>query len=139
MYNLRSRFGARLIPAQELLVDVLKHRQQVQAVAIVGDQEPRTAERRYWTHFLSRETAFYVGAEEIARLTRYPVFFAAMRRVTRGRYVVTFTALLQPEERLEPGEFTERYARKVEAEIHAAPADWTWSIKRWRLRRSVYG
>jgi Kdo2-lipid IVA lauroyltransferase/acyltransferase len=36
------------------------------------------------------------------------------------------------------GTLTERYARLVEAQIHAAPSDWPWSHKRWKLKKSVY-
>jgi KDO2-lipid IV(A) lauroyltransferase len=128
-----------LIPAKEFFVEALRQRHSVQAVAIVGDQEPPAGERCHWTRFLQRDTAFYVGAEEMARVARHAVLFAAMRRAARGRYTVTFTTLQQADERLEPGELTERYVRQVEAEIHASPPDWTWSIKRWKRKRSVYG
>ena len=42
-------------------------------------------------------------------------------------------------ETLAPGEFTERYAAMVEAQIRSAPADWPWSHKRWRLKKPLYG
>jgi len=41
-------------------------------------------------------------------------------------------------ETLPPGALTERYARLVEAQIRAAPPDWPWSHKRWKLKKSVY-
>ena len=37
-----------------------------------------------------------------------------------------------------PGALTDRYARLVEAQIHAAPPDWLWSHKRWKLKKSLY-
>jgi hypothetical protein len=37
-----------------------------------------------------------------------------------------------------PGEITERYARCVEAQVRASPPDWTWSHRRWKLRRPMY-
>ena len=36
------------------------------------------------------------------------------------------------------GALTERYARLVEAQIQASPADWPWSHKRWKLKKSLY-
>ncbi len=132
MLTLRTRFGSRLVPAQELLADIIKRGRTPRAVAMVADQEPRTSEHKHWTRFLNRDTAFYVGAEEIARVTRFPVFFVAMRRIRRGYYQIEV-------EPLAPGELTERYARRVEAQIHAQPADWPWSHKRWKLKRSLYG
>src|SRR5689334_8647045 len=86
MKKLRTRFGSRLVPAKELLPDIIKRRDVVRAVAIVADQEPTTSERKYWTRFLGRDTAFYMGPEEIARVTHFPVFFIGLKRTARGCY-----------------------------------------------------
>ena len=138
MKKLRTRFGSRLVPAKDLLADIIKRRDVVRAIAMVADQEPTTSEHKYWTRFLGRDTAFYVGPEEIARATHFPVFFIAMRRQARGYYEMEFQLLAGRGEAGRPGELTERYARLVEQQIHAAPPDWPWSHKRWKLKRSVY-
>lgn len=139
MLRVRSRFGARLVPAQNLLNDMLRRGRVTRAIAMIADQEPKTAERNYWTRFLNRDTAFYLGPEEIARVTHLPVFFVGMRRVARGYYRLEFEPLTNGAERLPPGELTERYARALEAQIRNAPPDWPWSHKRWKLKRSMYG
>jgi KDO2-lipid IV(A) lauroyltransferase len=139
MLKLRTRFGSRLVPAQQLLGDIIKRGRTPRAIAMVADQEPRTSEHKHWTRVLNRDTAFYVGAEEIARVTKFPVFFVAMRRIRRGHYEVSIEPLAEGGESLAPGELTERYARRVEAQIRAAPPDWPWSHKRWKLKRSLYG
>ncbi len=139
MMTVRSRFGCRLVPAKDLLADILRRRDVVRAVAMVADQEPTMSERKHWSRFLNRDTAFYMGPEEISRVTGLPVLFVVMRRIARGSYELAFEPLASPEERLAPGELTERYVRRVEAQIRAAPADWPWSHKRWKLKRSVYG
>ena len=138
MKKLRTRFGSRLIPSKELLADIIKRRGAVRAIAMVADQEPTTSETKHWTRFLNRDTAFYLGPEEITRVTRFPVFFIAMRRLARGSYEMRFVPLAEPGQVLPPGELTERYARLVEEQIRAAPPDWPWSHKRWRLKKSVY-
>ena len=138
MKKVRSRFGCRLIPAKQLLADILKRGAVTRAVAMVADQEPTTSERKHWTRFLNRDTAFYMGPEEISRVTRFPVFFIAMRRVRRGYYEMHFVPLSGAGERLAPGELTERYVQAVEAQIRSAPADWPWSHKRWKLKKSLY-
>jgi len=139
MKTVRSRFGSRMIPAKDLLPDIIKRRGVARAIAMVADQEPTTSEHKHWTRFLGRDTAFYMGPEEIARVTKLPVFFIAMRRVSRGLYEMAFEPLGMPEEKLPPGELTERYARRVEKQIREAPPDWPWSHKRWKLKKSVYG
>src|SRR4051812_7704085 len=114
MRKLRGRFGARLIPAQELLGDIIKQRGTPRAIAMVADQEPVSSERKQWLRFLNRDTAFFLGPEEITRTTKYPAFFLRLRRKARGRYEVEFVKLAEAGEQLAPGEFTARYARMVE-------------------------
>ena len=138
MKKLRSRFGCRLIPAKEILADIIKRGKVTRAIAMVADQEPTTSEHKHWTRFLNRDTAFYMGPEQISRATRFPVFFTEMRRVKRGYYEISFKPLSTPEEKLPPGELTERYARLVEAQIQASRPDWPWSHRRWKLKKSVY-
>jgi len=134
----RTRFGSRLVPAQDLLPDIIKRRGLVRAVAMVADQEPTRSEQKYWTRFLNRDTAFYLGPEEIARVTRFPVFFIAMRRTARGYYEMQFEPLAMGAQSLPAGALTERYARRVEEQIRCAPSDWPWSHKRWKLKKSLY-
>jgi KDO2-lipid IV(A) lauroyltransferase len=139
MKKVRSRFGSRLVPAKELLPDMIKRRHVVRAIAMVADQEPTTSEYKHWTRFLNRDTAFYMGPEEIARATHLPVFFIGFRRLSRGFYEMTFEPLSTGTEALQPGEMTERYARRVEEQIRVSPADWPWSHRRWKLKKPVYG
>jgi Kdo2-lipid IVA lauroyltransferase/acyltransferase len=139
MRKLRSRFGARLIPAQGLLGDIIKQRGVPRVIAMVADQEPVSSERKHWLRFLNRDTAFFLGAEEIARTTRYAAFFVRLARRRRGHYEVEFVKLADAGEQLPAGEFTARYARLVEEQIRAAPADWPWSHKRWKLKKPLYG
>jgi Kdo2-lipid IVA lauroyltransferase/acyltransferase len=137
MHAIRTRFGARLVPAKDIVSSILARREP-RAIAMVADQEPVTSEHKWWTRFLNRPTAFYMGPEKIAQLTRFAVFFAAMRRTGRGRYRVEFETLAEARQAIAPGAVTEGYARRVEAQILANPADWTWSHRRWKLRRPMY-
>jgi len=139
MLKLRSRFGARMIPAQQLLGDIIQQRNAPRVIAMVADQEPVTSERKQWVKFLNRDTAFFLGGEEIVRATRYAAFFVKLKRTERGHYECEFVPLAAAGEKLEPGEFTGRYARMVEEQIRAAPGDWPWSHKRWKLKKPLYG
>jgi KDO2-lipid IV(A) lauroyltransferase len=139
MLKLRSRFGARLIPAQQLLGDIIQQRNRPRVIAMVADQEPVSSERKHWLKFLNRDTAFFLGGEEIVRATRYAAFFVRLKRVARGHYAAEFVPLAAAGEQLSAGEFTGRYAKLVEEQIRAAPADWPWSHKRWKLKKPLYG
>lgn len=137
--EVRSRFGARLIPAKDLLADFLRRRGVVRALAMNADQAPVSTDKRYWTRFLGQDTAFYVGAEQIARAMRLPVLYLLMRRESRGRYEVEVRELWDGRETLEPNAITERYARACEADVLEHPADWLWSYRRWKLQKPLYG
>jgi KDO2-lipid IV(A) lauroyltransferase len=139
MLRVRSRFGARLIPAKELLADFLRRRAIVRAVAMNADQAPVSTDQRYWTKFLGQDTAFYIGAEQIARATRLPILYMVMRRVKRGFYEVEIRSLWDGREVMQPNDITERYARACEIDVLKAPADWLWSYRRWRLKKPLYG
>jgi KDO2-lipid IV(A) lauroyltransferase len=139
MLAIRSRFGARLIPAKDLLADYLKHRAVVRVLAMNADQAPVSTDKRYWTTFLGQDTAFYVGLEQIARATRLPVMYVVMRRLRRGYYEAELHPLWDGREKLEPNAITERYARACEIDVLKSPADWLWSYRRWRLQKPLYG
>jgi Kdo2-lipid IVA lauroyltransferase/acyltransferase len=139
MLGVRSRFGARLVPAKELLADFLRRRSITHALGVNADQAPASTDQRYWTKFLGQDTAFYVGAEQMARATRLPMMYARVRRVRRSYYEVEFRQLWDGREVMQSNQMTERYARAYEADVLASPADWLWSYRRWRLKKPLYG
>lgn len=139
MLTVRSRFGARLIPAKELLADFLRRRGIVRALAMNADQAPISTDKRHWTLFLGQDTAFYIGAEQIARATRLPILYVSMRRVGRGRYEGELRQLWDGRETVGPNVITERYARTCELDVLKSPPDWLWSYRRWRLHKPLYG
>ncbi|HEY4971439.1 MAG TPA: lysophospholipid acyltransferase family protein [Steroidobacteraceae bacterium] len=139
MLKIRSRFGARLVPAKELLADFLRRRGIVRALAMNADQAPVSTDKRHWTRFLGLDTAFYIGAEQISRATRLPILYAGVRRVRRGYYQVELKTLWDGREAIEPNAVTERYARACEIDVLKSPADWLWSYRRWRLQKPLYG
>jgi KDO2-lipid IV(A) lauroyltransferase len=138
MLGVRSRFGARLVPAKDLLADFLRRRAVTRALGMNADQAPVSTDQRYWTKFLGQDTAFYIGAEQIARAARLPVMYARVRRVRRSHYEVDLRQLWDGREAIESNEMTERYARACEVDVLASPADWLWSYRRWRLKKPLY-
>lgn len=139
MLKVRARFGVRLIPAKELLTDFMKRRGIVRALGVNADQAPVSTDQRYWTTFLGQDTAFYIGAEQIARAMRLPVYYVSVRRVRRSFYEADMRPLWDGREVLGPNDITERYARACETDVLKSPADWLWSYRRWRLKKPLYG
>jgi KDO2-lipid IV(A) lauroyltransferase len=133
----RGRYGANLIAAKRLLREVVRRRKQlgIHCVAMHADQMPTSSQSRHWLTFLGRDTAFYPGPGEIARITGYAAFFMAVRRMSRGRYKLVIYPISAAQENVDPAVFTARYAAAVEAEIRQRPADWTWLHRRWKGER----
>jgi len=134
----RSRFGGRPIPVKDFLLQVLKRKGEARAFALVADQTPLQADEKYWTRFLNQDTAFFVGPEKIARITRSPVLFVGMRRLRRGYYEAEFTQLAAPPYSGDGSEILERYAHAVEAQIRSSPGDWLWLHRKWKYKKPAY-
>lgn len=134
----RRRWGVNLVPAKQLLADLLQRRNQARGIAMLADQAPRTSEHQHWLTFLGRDTAFYMGPEQIARAARYGAIYVSLRRLRRGYYEAECLPLAEDGEPLAPGEFTTRYARLVERDILASPSEWTWGHRRWKQKPGLY-
>ena len=82
--RMRSRFGARLVPAKSVLQELARFR-EARAVCLVADQVPRTSPERHWLRFLGQDTAFFMGPELLARALRSQLAYTRMSRLERGR------------------------------------------------------
>lgn len=141
MIKIRSKFGADPTPMNQVLRNIIKHKNEARVIAMVADQRPLPHESNYWTSFLHRETPFFVGSERIARKVKFPVVYTSIRRIKRGYYEVSFQELADPpysptvssEEHL----IIKKFARLVEADIRSYPDQWLWSHKRWKHQRPL--
>ena len=108
--------------------------------SLVGGKE---ADHIISAHFLNQDTAFYVGADKIARILDAPVVFVSMRRERKGFYSARLHLLSSPPYDRDPNadngaEIIERYARALEDEIRASPADWLWIHRKWKYAKPLY-
>ena len=138
MQETRSRFGGNPIPVGSFMIEVMKRRAAVRIFALVADQTPPHDEEKYWTRFLNQDTAFFVGADKIARIARAPVFFVGMHRVRRGHYEANLQLLAEPPYRDDSYDVIERYARIAENHIQQYPADWLWMYRKWKYKKPLY-
>ena len=132
----RSRFGGKPIPREDFVYELMSRAGTSRAYALIADQTPPRDARKHWTRLLNRDTAFFVGAEKVARFLDAPVLYVGMRRVRRGHYAVCFSALATPPYTSEAGgdeaPIMELFARKLETAVEESPADWLWVQKRWK-------
>jgi len=133
--EMRSRFGGKPIPVRDFLSAVIRRRGAARVLALVADQTPPWNDEKYWTRFLNQDTAFFVGAERIARIMRAPVFFVGIQRVRRGYYEAQLQLLAEPPYSATSESIIERYARAAEAHIARHPADWLWMYRKWKYQK----
>jgi Kdo2-lipid IVA lauroyltransferase/acyltransferase len=132
----RSRFGGKPIPIQSFLFEMMRRAGEARAYAMVADQTPPRNMDKYWTRFLNQDTAFFTGADKIAKYLEAPVVYVAMRRVAKGRYTVRLHVLDEPPyDMSDDQQVMERYARRLEIEIRESPADWLWLHNKWKYPR----
>ncbi len=134
MYDMRSRFGLKLIPMRDALRDLMARRSTPSLIALLADQTP-FPEDGHWMTFLNQETPVYRGVALGARMLDYPLLYAGMQRTRRGHYRVRLEMLVERPRELGEGEILERYMRRLEQDILAQPESWLWSHRRWKHQR----
>jgi Kdo2-lipid IVA lauroyltransferase/acyltransferase len=136
---IRSRFGATMIPANDLVQHLVAQRGQVRLLAMLADQSPpRQSEQQCWLPFFGLDTAFYRGPGWISAKMGYEPFFIAVRPDGRGRYVVRFVPLRAPGERPEPDRVLRAYVHALEQQVMAHPAQYFWAYNRWKRPKRLY-
>lgn len=134
---IRSRFGGYNVPKHSTAREVIKLRNEGKRIVLglITDQSPNRSEAHYWTTFLNQDTVFMDGAERIAKMMSYPVFYCELIKNRRGYCKVVFDLITEHPKTTTEGEITEIFARRLEQTIRREPAYWFWSHKRWKLKR----
>ncbi|MCE7994460.1 MAG: lysophospholipid acyltransferase family protein [Roseivirga sp.] len=135
MLTLRTKHGGIAVPKDNAVREIIKRRKQPRLIGIIGDQLPSMGTEKHWLDFLNRETAFYKGAERIATMANYAVFYGDTERVSPGRYKLTFRQIAEPPyEKGQEGIIAD-YVSKLQASIHRDPSAYLWSHKRWKYTK----
>lgn len=137
MLRIRSRFGAKPIPRNDVLRVIVRDLQakRVFLAAFIGDQTPNVYNLNFWTTFLNQDTPVLLGTEKIATKFNIPVISLTTRKVRRGYYEVEFVNLYENPGDLNPGALTELHTRYLEEQIRQYPEYWLWSHRRWKHHR----
>ena len=131
----RTRFGARAVKRDEVAREMVKRKNIVRNVAIVGDQYPGYKhDKKFPTKFMNQDTVFFYGTYQVAILTQFPVVYNRVRKVKRGYYEVTSIELANPPYDKNDNSILERYIHEVENAIRERPSEWLWSHNRWKKR-----
>jgi Kdo2-lipid IVA lauroyltransferase/acyltransferase len=131
----RTRFGAHAIRRDEVAREIVKRKNIVRNIALVGDQYPGLKkDKKFHIRFLNQDTVFFYGSNQLAVLTQYPVMYYAMRKIKRGFYETTIIELARPPYEKESVIVLLKYIQEVERIIREKPSEWLWSHNRWKTR-----
>lgn len=134
MYKMRTRFGNKLYAMREVMREMIKNRNEINATAFIADQTP-PPEGAYWTTFLNQDTPVFVGTEKIAQKLNYPIVYVTVSRPKRGHYLVHAEILVKEPKNTKEGEISELHTRRLEEDIKKQPEIWLWSHRRWKHKR----
>ncbi len=135
--RIRARFGGYNIPKHSTAREIIKLKREGKkmVIGLITDQWPSGYEK-YWTTFLGRETAFLNGAERIAKMMNFPVFYCELTKTRRGYCEAEFKLMTEFPRETAEGEITEMFTRCLEQTLRREPAYWLWSHKRWKASKA---
>lgn len=136
MFTMRSRFGGNLVEKKNFQRNFIKKRNEARLIVLAADQRPDFAEIRYWAPFMNRETAFFEGAEKLAKKFNNPVIFGTAHKPKRGHYVFTYQVIAEAPHDLTPHSITDKFIALTEQNIREEPALYLWSHNRWKEKRN---
>ncbi|NCX95715.1 MAG: lipid A biosynthesis acyltransferase [Chitinophagia bacterium] len=135
MYNMRSRFGTKLIAMNNTYKDMVRVKNELNATAFIADQTPST-HNTHWTTFLHQDTPVFKGTEIIARKLNLPIVYISIKKVKRGYYTLDAEILVENPQNTSDGEITNMHTHRLEKDINAMPEIWLWSHRRWKHKRN---
>lgn len=130
----RTRYGSEMVPANDLR-RLTKLPPKPSMTVFLGDQNPSSIRRAYWTQFFGRNAPFHRGLEILARRTGAAVVFDQMIKVKRGYYKSVSTLAFENPEQTTDNEITEKYVRFLENSISQQPENWLWTHNRWKRKQ----
>ena len=134
--RLRSRFGARLIPASHAMLKIVRALRNQAVVAILMDQSVDWYDG-VWVDFFGHRTCTSNGVALIARKTRSPVLPVLLYRETSGFRAVFGKAIplvLTGDKTKDIEINTTNYSHTIEKGIRRHPEQWFWVHRRWKKR-----
>ncbi|WP_373512624.1 lysophospholipid acyltransferase family protein [Persicitalea sp.] len=134
--DLRTRFGAKMVPMNDIAAELRKPRRKPYVVVLANDQSP-PPESAFWTTFLHQDTGFFRGGEILARRNDLTVLYADFSRIEakRGFYHVEISLICDECKTLPRNGVLEKQIRLLESDIRAQPFNWLWSHRRWKHKR----
>lgn len=131
--HMRSRFGTRLINANQFRKDFGALSKDPYCLVLVGDQNAGSADNAYWLPFFGKMAPFVKGPERGAKMNNTAIVMGNISKIKRGYYKSELKLLTTEPRNMPDGEITKQMIRFIENAIRAQPSNYLWSHRRWKI------
>ena len=130
--KVRSRFGTKLIPANDFKNNFIHLDTEQHLLALVADQNPGNPAKAWWLNFFGKPAPFVMGPERAARERNTIVVFANFFKVKRGVYSFESVVITEDPNSMKEGDLTKLYLKYIQEKIRERPDNYLWSHRRWK-------
>lgn len=130
--KLRSRTGAKLIPADQFREDLKILKQGDFTLSFIADQNPGALEHAHWCSFFNQKIPFLKTPFRMAKIYNAQVIFAKVVKIKRGQYKVVTSVITNEAAEMTVEDLVEAYVRELEMAIKEQPENWLWTHRRWK-------
>lgn len=134
VFKMRTRLGNGLYAMRDTLRGMIRDKAEITATAFIADQTP-SPKGAHWMEFLNQDTPIFTGTGKIAHKMKYPVVYAAVKRIKRGHYKIFLDDLVPNPAETSPTEIISLFTRRLEQDIREIPEIWLWTHRRWKHKR----
>lgn len=132
MLNMRSKFGAVLLPATNFRRHFLKYAKHKFTLGLIADQRPGDPSNAAWIPFFNILTPFVKGPERNAKASGSAVVFLHIEKRKRGHYYFDYQLVTTDPQSKPDGALTKQLIQLTEAAIRRQPSNYLWTHKRWK-------
>lgn len=130
----RTKFGARLIPMDNAVREVLRVLKDAEMVGLAADQA--ASKESISVEFFGRSVPTFAGPAAFALKTGAPLILGLAERQPDGTYIMRLAEIPSADlgEHSDEAvlELTRRQVRMTEEMIRRSPGQWMWMHKRWK-------
>lgn len=138
--SIRGQYGGESIPMKQALRRCVQMRSEYKknVIGCISDQLPKWNSIHYFTKFLGRDTATFIGTEQMAKRLNGIVYYGRVTRPRRGYYNLEFIKITHTPKDFPDYQLTDIYSKMLEEDIRKTPHLWLWSHKRWKRTKEEW-
>lgn len=137
--KIRARYDSELINTKETVhkMGAALSRGELIINGFIADQTAKHWKAKHFQEFMGIKVPVLTGGEMLAKKFDMAVIYLDVRKVKRGHYAAEVKLITKNPNDYPDYQITDEFLTLVEAQIHAEPAYYLWTHKRWKYRDKV--